>query len=84
MGDSTRRGFLAMAGMGAAAVGVGAAAPAAAGEQSGELSGARSAGPLVAYVRDVRRHEIAVMVGEHEVVVHDRDLVNRLVQASRS
>ena len=77
MGDSTRRGFLAMAGMGAAAVGVGVATPAAASEQ-------RSSGPLVAYVRDVRRGEIAVMVGEHEVVVRDRDLVNRLVHASRS
>ncbi|MFD7159837.1 hypothetical protein ACFV9C_34935 [Kribbella sp. NPDC059898] len=45
-----------MAGMGAAAVGGGAAAPAA-----GEV---RRSGPLVAYVRDVRRNESAVMVGE--------------------
>ena len=79
MGNSTRRGFLAMAGIGAAAVGAAAveAGGAAAAEQ-------RSSGPLVAYVRDVRRGEISVMVGEHEVVVRDRDLVNRLVHASRS
>jgi hypothetical protein len=77
MGNSTRRGFLAMAGVGAAAVGAGGSSRAAAAEQ-------RSTGPLVAYVRDVRRGEIAVMVGEHEVVVRDRDLVNRLVHASRS
>ncbi|MFF0268218.1 twin-arginine translocation signal domain-containing protein [Kribbella sp. NPDC004536] len=87
MGDSTRRGFLAMAGMGAAAVGVGAAAPGAASAapagDAGAAVGQGAAGPLVAYVRDVRRNEISVMVGEHEVVLRDRDLVNRLVHASR-
>ena len=39
---------------------------------------AHGAGPLVAYVRDVRGAEVSVMVGETEVVVHDADLVARL------
>ncbi len=89
MSESTRRGFLKVAGagaaVGAAAVAVGAAAKS--GHQSVEGAGAaatvpaHASGPLVAYVRDVRGAEVSVMVGETEVVVHDADLVARLVGA---
>jgi hypothetical protein len=94
MSESTRRGFLKVAGAGAAA-GVAAVAVGAASRSGGTAvagTGAAAAGtaphgsgPLVAYVRDVRGAEVSVMVGETEVVVHDADLVARLVNArSRS
>lgn len=89
MSESTRRGFLKVAGAGAAAgaavVAVGAAAKS--GHKAVEGAGtatsvpAHASGPLVAYVRDVRGAEVSVMVGETEVVVHDADLVARLVSA---
>ena len=84
MTDATRRGFLIMAGAGAAAVGVAAVAPAA-GEATPTITrpgGASTAsGPLVAYVRDTRNGDVSVMVGEREVVVHDPELVARLTRA---
>ena len=86
MSESTRRGFLKVAGAGAAAgaaaVAVGAVAKS--GHKGVEGTGtaasvpAHASGPLVAYVRDVRGAEVSVMVGETEVVVHDADLVARL------
>ena len=86
MTDATRRGFLIMAGAGAAAVGVAAVAQAA-GEATPTITGLRGAStassPLVAYVRDARKGEVSVMVGEREVVVHDPELVARLTHASR-
>ena len=89
MSDSTRRGFLKIAGAGAA---VGAAAatavvrsdggePAASTGRSVTALPAGASGPLVAYVRDVRAAEVSVLVGETEVVVQDRDLVARLAGA---
>jgi hypothetical protein len=86
MSESTRRGFLKVAGAGAAAgvaaVAVGAATKS--GHKSVDGAGtaaavpAHATGPLVAYVRDVRGAEVSVLVGETEVVVHDADLVARL------
>lgn len=71
-----------MAGAGAAVVALpGAAAPAAA---RAAASRHEAAGSLVAYVADVRGHEVSIMVGEREVVVRDRDLIARLVGMSRS
>lgn len=87
MSESTRRGFLKIAGAGAA---VGAAAVATtAAVQSGrtEPTGpaaavpAGASGPLVAYVRDVRGAEVSVLVAGTEVVVHDKELVARLISA---
>jgi hypothetical protein len=37
---------------------------------------------VVAYVKDHRSSELRLMVGEREVVVHDRDLVNRILNAA--
>ena len=92
MSESSRRGFLKIAGAGAA---VGAAVTAAAltrsdGDRPAAAAGtadalpAGASGALVAYVRDLRSAEVSVMVGEAEVVVHDRDLVARLAAARRS
>ena len=86
MTDATRRGFLIMAGAGAAAAGVAAIAPAAgqATPRVTRLGGASTgSGPLVAYVRDAHKGDVSVMVGEREVVVHDPELVARLTRASR-
>jgi hypothetical protein len=89
MSQSTRRGFLKVAGAGAAA-GVAAAAVGGAtssGRHTVDGAGtpaavpAHASGPLVAYVRDVRGAEVSVMFGETEVVVHDADLVARLSAA---
>ncbi|WP_020388740.1 twin-arginine translocation signal domain-containing protein [Kribbella catacumbae] len=74
--DATRRGFLVMAGAGAAAV----ATPGAVAQPATFTT--ESSGPLVAYVGNVGRSEVSIMVGEQEVVVHDADLVARLVRAS--
>jgi len=80
MNDPTRRGFLAIAGAGAAAVGAAAVAPAAAAAPVRAPAGA--SGPLVAYVSDMQRGELTLMVGEREVVVHDRELAARLARAA--
>lgn len=89
MSTSTRRGFLKIAGAGAA-VGAAAVATTAAvkgGSTTQPAAGtadavpAGASGPLVAYVRDVRGAEVSVLVGETEVVVTDKELVARLVGA---
>lgn len=81
MSDTSRRGFLFLAGTGAAVVGAAAVAPAAVAatqpEGSGETAGE---GELVAHVRDIRTGEVSVMMGEREVVVHDRALCASLTR----
>jgi hypothetical protein len=39
--------------------------------------------PLVAYIRDAAAGEIALYIGTREIVIHDLNLVARLVQAAR-
>lgn len=88
MSESTRRGFLKIAGAGAA-VGAAAVATTAAVKSGGsqqrtgtaDAVPAGASGPLVAYVRDVRGAEVSVLVGETEVVLKDKDLVARLASA---
>lgn len=43
---------------------------------------AASSDPVVAYVRDGRRGEVAIMVGDREVVRRDPELVRRLLHAA--
>ncbi|WP_295696792.1 hypothetical protein [Lapillicoccus sp.] len=80
MNDASRRGFLALTGTGVA----GAAAIAVA--QSASAAPARAAaettadGPMVAHVRNIHTGEVAVMIGEREVVVHDKALVSALAK----
>jgi hypothetical protein len=78
----TRRGFLTLAGTGAAAAGLAAVAPAANAEPV--RAPAEASGPLVAFVTDVQHGELTLIVGEREVVVHDQDLAGRLAQAAHA
>jgi hypothetical protein len=80
-GDSSRRGFLILAGASAAAVGAVTLAPTASAAPD-ESPGAKGSveGPLVAYVSDLRRGNVSVMMGEREVVVHDPALCASLAR----
>lgn len=87
MSESTRRGFLIMAGAGAAATagavvvastGSASAAPADTATENDTALPATASGPLVAYVQNTRSGQVSVMVGETEVVVSDPALVARL------
>jgi FlaG/FlaF family flagellin (archaellin) len=87
--DHSRRGFLAAVGAGAAGV-AGAAVLGGATSADAKTPTAQPATtvpadanePLVAYVRDAHSGEVAVMVGEREVVVHDRELAARIARAA--
>jgi hypothetical protein len=81
MSETNRRKFLAVAGAGAAAGTVGLTSGAAFGSGTSRgKDGAQEA--VVAYVKDHRSSELTLMVGEREVVVHDQDLVNRILNAA--
>lgn len=82
MTDQTRRGFLAVAGAGAAGA-AGAAVLGSADAAAKPTTVPKDADqPLVAYVRDAHTGEVAVMVGEREVVVHDPELAARIARAA--
>ncbi len=78
MSETNRRKFLAVAGAGAAAGVVGIGVPASASIRAGQS--ARET--VVAYVEDHRGSTVTLLVGEREVVVEDRDLVVRLLNAA--
>jgi hypothetical protein len=82
MNDTSRRRFLGVAGAGAAVAGAAAAIPGAAfaGETPRRAGSATES--VVAYVGDARGSELTLLIGEREVVVHDRDLVHRLLNAA--
>ncbi|TCO35757.1 secreted protein [Kribbella steppae] len=87
MSDATRRGFLVFAGAGTAAAVGAVAAPTLFGNQAADA--AENARPLepadlanaesfVVHVKDVKAGRLAIMVGEREVLVTDRELAARL------
>lgn len=86
MAASSRRTFLALTGVAATAAAsapivapmVAGASIAAPGGATGPARGRAGGAPLVAYVADASSDEVALMVGEREVVVHDPVLVDRL------
>ena len=80
MSETSRRKFLAVAGAGAAASTVGIAAGAQAAEARRRPDSAQET--VVAYIKDHRSNEVRLMVGEREVVVRDRDLVTRILNAA--
>jgi hypothetical protein len=83
MSDTSRRKLLAVGGVSVAAgtVGLtGLAGPAQAAEARRSRTSAQES--VVAYVRDHRSHEVRLMVREREVVVHDRDLATRILNAA--
>ena len=79
MSDTNRRKFLAVTGAGAVlgAVGMSGGPASAAARREGSAQE-----PVVAYVEDHDSDEIHLMAGEREVVVHDRDLVTRILNAA--
>lgn len=81
MGQTSRRTFLSGAGACAAAGVVGvAASPASASGAVRHGHAARET--VVAYVEDHEGSGVRLLVGEREVVVRDRDLVVRLLNAA--
>jgi hypothetical protein len=82
MKDASRRGFLVMTGAGAAAVATaGVVVLTEKNQDEGAVTHSGS-GPMVAWIGDVSKPEITIMVGEREVVVNDADLVAKLVRAT--
>ncbi|WP_432875193.1 twin-arginine translocation signal domain-containing protein [Kribbella sp. CA-245084] len=86
MSDATRRGFLVFAGAGTAAAVGAVAVPkilgerpvgAAGGEQlqAADLATAES---FVVHVKDVKKGQMAILVGNREVLLTDRELAARL------
>ena len=85
MSETNRRKFLAVAGAGAAAGTVGLAglgSPAAAESGTTVRKPGSAEETVVAYVKDHRSSKLRLMVGEREVIVHDADLVNRILNAA--
>jgi hypothetical protein len=82
MSETSRRKFIGVAGAGVAAVGAASVVPNAAFAAETKAREDSATDPVVAYVKDVRSGRLSLMVGEREVVVHDRDLVNRLLNAA--
>jgi hypothetical protein len=82
MTDSSRRTFLRTAGLSTAA-GVAAAvvAPGAADAAEDTTLPANASGPMAAYIHDVRKGELALMIEGREVIVTDKRLVARLARA---
>jgi hypothetical protein len=78
MSTTSRRRFLGVVGAGAAAT----AAPSVAVAAPTARSPHGATESVVAYVRDAGSDELTLLVGEREVVVHDGDLVNRLLNAA--
>ena len=79
MSETSRRKFIAAAGIGSAAstVGLVAATPAAARPHR-----ARAQEPVLAVIEDHLGSEVTLLVGEREVVVQVRDLVTRILNAA--
>jgi hypothetical protein len=86
MSDASRRNFLAVAGIGTvagvAAVAIPAATASAATPAAEELTvPAGAEGSMAAYIHDVHKGEVALMVEGREVIVTDKQLVARLTRA---
>jgi len=88
--EVTRRKFLIGSGIGAAGVvaagaagGLPGIASAAADAPSHEELETAARRPMMLHVRDARRGEVGILVGEKEVVVKDKALVAKLLRATR-
>jgi hypothetical protein len=96
MSELSRRSFLKQGGATAAAAGALIVTPKALSRKAptaeraatvstsraGVKSSKSSKRTLVAHVPDVRKDELRVLVGEREIVLHDRALVSRLSRAT--
>lgn len=86
MAKLTRQALLTQATVGAATMGALMTVPALATAQAaseGRATELAAHEPLMAYVRDAAKGEIAVLVGTREVIVRDHEMVKRLVKATR-
>lgn len=79
MTHSTRRGFVKSSAATAAGMTVIGALMA----EQADAEAPSHGGPVVAYVRDARSGEVALMHGERQVKVHDRKLAARITRAAR-
>lgn len=84
MNDASRRGFLALTGTGVAGVAAVAVAQSASAAPARPSADVKAEGPMVAHVRNVDTGEVAVMIGEREVVVKDKALVSALAKHLKS
>jgi hypothetical protein len=82
MSDTSRRKFLAAAGVGATAGTIALASGGIAGAAEARRKPGSAHEPVLAVVPDHRSSELRLLVGEREVVVHDRDLVTRILNAA--
>jgi hypothetical protein len=80
MTDTNRRKFLAAAGIGTAAGTVGLMSGASA--ATARPHPGRAKEPVLAVIDDHHGSEVRLLVGEREVVVQDRDLVTRILNAA--
>lgn len=85
MAKLTRRDVIKKTSAGAAALGALAVVPGLTTAQAATPEHATTAGhePLIAYVRDRARGEVALLVGTREIITHDPELVRRLLKAAR-
>lgn len=93
MSDATRRGFLVFAGAGTAAAVGAVAAPKIFGDHEAEPGGGTprleaadlaNAESFVVHVKDVKQGRMAILVGDREVLVTDRELAARLAGVTTS
>jgi hypothetical protein len=95
MNTFTRRRFLGWTGAGAAGAGLLAFAPRLLPARASEILGTEPAAagaaegvssdpaqPLVAYIHNPASGDLSLMLGMHEVTVHDPDLVSRLIRGA--
>ena len=82
MSDTSRRKFLAAAGVGTAAGTIALATAGVASAADTQRRSGSASEPVLAVVPDHRSSELRLLVGEREVVVHDRDLVTRILNAA--
>ena len=83
MSETSRRRFIGVTGAGAAAVGATALAPGSAFASQTHRTATAPRHRSSPTSADVDSDEVTLMVDEREVVVHDRDLVHRLLNAAR-
>ena len=83
MSEHSRRTFIRNASIGAAAVGAAAVIPSVTSADAAtpdSPAGPAHDGPFTVWVKDVKTGEIAVLVGESEVVHHDKALASTLAR----
>jgi anaerobic selenocysteine-containing dehydrogenase len=91
MGEPTRRGFLALAGAGAAATAAVAIGTTTAAEHAADADSLHNADDIagatesfVVHVKDAKRGQLAILTGDRELLVTDRELAGRLARAAQS